>query len=372
MALQSRDGGGGGLLRGQGPQKPNATAAPAPLAVRSNPNSGRTAQTNAPTYKEQWSARGNESIPYVNQGQRQPLARRTNPDPTYSNTLRAQGYTELADRFAPQGPTPEQRSRADMRPAIGGFQVKQLTMDEWNALSGDQRAAVTANWALYNARGQDQSAKAEDVDEGTYRASAAKIFGTEDGRSKKVAPNVLSVLSEFGYKDDAGDVDDFLDGSAVTDYSSIQSGEFRTAKTGSSNILQRLVDSEVFKAPEIRATLDRGDALLATLRDTSILSGNVKKLSGIGGDDPLKALSQQDAQELDEVLIGMQSREVYNRIQNEPETNQRLQSDIDLMKQKYGEETFSKLLRSRIGNYAGDEFMMSADEFFSTWFNKEK
>ena len=109
-------------------------------------------------------------------------------------------------------------NRAKLR---GPVEVKQLSWEEYDALSPKQRAAVDFNGALYNATNADKQAQLKGSDDpnvrGSYNAALAKTFGSQDSGSDTYAPNTLALLSTLGLNDEGGDLDEWLDmGGAVT------------------------------------------------------------------------------------------------------------------------------------------------------------
>lgn len=92
----------------------------------------------------------------------------------------------------------------------------EMTREDYNRLSPEQRAAVDFNTMLVQARERDLNydKTASKEEQERYRALVDEIFG-EDGGSSTYAPETLAVLKELDYKPDpdsklGDDLDDFL------------------------------------------------------------------------------------------------------------------------------------------------------------------
>jgi hypothetical protein len=88
-----------------------------------------------------------------------------------------------------------------------------MTPEEYEALDPTQKAAVDFNARLVTAvrkdrHNQDTYLPAPD-EQAAYDASVQEMFG-KGGGSKMFAPATVAVLGQLGFKDDAGDLDDFL------------------------------------------------------------------------------------------------------------------------------------------------------------------
>ncbi len=92
-------------------------------------------------------------------------------------------------------------------------QVDRMTAAEYEALSPLERAAVDFNGMLVQAVRKDRHNQDEysptKQQRAIYDQSVEKIFG-EDGSSEMYAPETLGLLRQLDFKDDAGDLDDFL------------------------------------------------------------------------------------------------------------------------------------------------------------------
>ena len=103
----------------------------------------------------------------------------------------------------------------------GPVEIKQLSWEEYDALSPKQRAAVDFNGALYNATNADKQAQLKGADDpnvrGSYDKALEKTFGSRDRGSDTYAPNTLALLSTLGLNDKGGDLDEWLNmGGAAT------------------------------------------------------------------------------------------------------------------------------------------------------------
>lgn len=139
-------------------------------------------------------------------------------------TLSTTGGTTL-----PESPAQERdRWGSGLGAATG---VRELTWDEYDALSANQRAAVDANSLLVNAIKSDLStgARAEDNQDAGYQETLNALFG-DTGGSDTYAPNTVSVLSQLGLSDtENGDLDNYLNQAALVnedDLAAIGSGTF--------------------------------------------------------------------------------------------------------------------------------------------------
>lgn len=94
-------------------------------------------------------------------------------------------------------------------------EVKQLTWDEYNKLTPAQRGAIDFNTMLVQASRKDRKANARDEykptaeQQKTYDVAVKDMFGP-DGGSDLYAPETLAMLQQIKYKDQRGDLDDFL------------------------------------------------------------------------------------------------------------------------------------------------------------------
>lgn len=98
----------------------------------------------------------------------------------------------------------------------------QMTWEDYQALSDQQRAAVDFNTALARAvrndlRHQDDYASVEATPRLAYDTDVERMFG-EDGGSTRYAPQTVALLKQIGFTDDGADLDQFLNlRAAITD-----------------------------------------------------------------------------------------------------------------------------------------------------------
>jgi hypothetical protein len=95
--------------------------------------------------------------------------------------------------------------------------TKELTWDEYDALSPKQRAAVDANTLLVNAIHADKSAGAQAASQkdSSYTSDLDSLFGSNGG-SDLYAPETVKVLKQLGLGDTReGDLDNYLNQSAL-------------------------------------------------------------------------------------------------------------------------------------------------------------
>ena len=103
--------------------------------------------------------------------------------------------------------------QATAKPVEVKRRTYQLTWDEYNKLSDDQRAAVDFNTLLVQAREKDlanqEKYKPTPEQEQAYQEEVERMFGVGRG-SETYAPETLGVLKQIDYASDGEDLDDFL------------------------------------------------------------------------------------------------------------------------------------------------------------------
>ena len=95
--------------------------------------------------------------------------------------------------------------------------TRELSWDEYDALSPRARAAVDANSALLNAVRQDKQANllSKESADDTYNSGIEALFGKKGG-SDTYAPATLKVLQDLGISNtETGDIDQYLAGGAL-------------------------------------------------------------------------------------------------------------------------------------------------------------
>lgn len=96
----------------------------------------------------------------------------------------------------------------------GEATTRELTTEEYNALNARQRAAVDANTALFNAVTADKQNAAGKKPDDTYNQTVSELFG-EGGLSDTYAPQTVALLQQMGIKNTFGDLDSYLNLSAM-------------------------------------------------------------------------------------------------------------------------------------------------------------
>lgn len=243
--------------------------------------------------------------------------------------------------------------------------VKQLSEDEWAALSPEQQKGVLANFAIYQAAQADKKLGPNEKRDEGYDQSVKDMFG-EEGGSDTYAPNTLRVLSELGYKDTNSDLDLFLDGRGIATDEDVKRVTANTPeKTGSASILQRLENSDTFKGTALNENLANGARLLDALRDTQTLSDDTLNL--VGGGSAASQLPQDRLADLDNVMQGMMNKSVWERVQQDPKLGQSLQSDITAATEGLDPALVRRYFAERYRDYNGDPNFMNFDEFTTNW-----
>lgn len=102
------------------------------------------------------------------------------------------------------------------------FQTRKLSWDEYHALTPRQRAAVDLNTAFVQARESDRALGAKAVREKGYDEAVTSLFG-EGGGSNTYAPSTVALLQSLDLGDTTqGDLDNYLDRSALVTESDLK------------------------------------------------------------------------------------------------------------------------------------------------------
>ena len=240
-------------------------------------------------------------------------------------------------------------------------QVRELTPDEWAALSPEQQQGVITNYALYEASLADKEAglSAEEADQ-SYLDLVNDTFGSEGG-SDTYAPNTMRLLSELGFSDEKGDLDYFLNGGAIASLEAVQ-GKPYAGEAGAAEVFQTLSNSDVFKNEDLSAQLAAGQGMIDAIRNTGTLTNEFLAFA-----DPSMAISPEDASELDVILKNMTNRGVWSQLQEDPSTGQILQEDLDAVTARLTPEVVSRYFTGQLKDWQGDQDYMSYDEFSQNW-----
>lgn len=276
---------------------------------------------------------------------------------------------QVAEENSPQPKTPDPRDVAQSQYQNNrSIKVRELSTDEWNALSPQKQQAVLANFALYQAAEADKKAAASaDEADKSYLDTVSTIFGDKGG-SDTYAPNTIRLLTELGYQDKTGDLDNFLNGQAVASISTIQNDQGLTDRQGAGGVVDRLASSDVFKSPDLTASLESGAKLLDALRTTKSLSNEFMAYAGTGPN--LAGLSDLQLSDLNTTLNNMSNRGVWDLIQADPEANTSLRSDLDKLVQELGQDTVTSYFANQMSGFGGDDTYMSFDEFTKNWLGR--
>ena len=168
--------------------------------------------------------------------------------------------------------TEEENARAsrsrDRDSAFGSkVNVKQLSWDEYDALTPQERAAVDFNGALFDASEKDQAAGLKGSDD-DYTQALRKVFGG-NASADTYAPNTLALLDEIGYSDMGGSIDNFLkQGAAIStdDFAKLQ---------GTGVLSKEAQDSADYRTRYVRDVANRTNTTLNDLlsKGQSLLQG---------------------------------------------------------------------------------------------------
>lgn len=93
-------------------------------------------------------------------------------------------------------------------PSAHRTEIKELSWDEYDALSPRQRAAIDANTALYGAASSDRENRSTANVDQSYQDDVVALFGEARSRAYS-APETVRVLQELGMKP-MGDLNDYL------------------------------------------------------------------------------------------------------------------------------------------------------------------
>jgi hypothetical protein len=194
----------------------------------------------------------------------------------------------------------------------------QMTWAEYGKLTPEQKAAVDWNTLLVRAVRSDRSSQDEygtiaPRQQTAYDQAIESTFGNEDRGSRIYAPETLGLLQQIGYKDDSGDLDDFLklraaitteDLQVVPESSGVGAVSFgpthnllqaATTKIGEQflsdaamhdlgpygQVLQMQRDL-VGRTTEMEATLAKGNQMMATVAQTAEADRN-EIVTALGG-----------------------------------------------------------------------------------------
>ena len=217
----------------------------------------------------------------------------TGDDSGFDSTLKS--LTPPADATEAKADMDKADVRADWATSLGNsnIQTKELTWDEYDALSPQQRAAVDGNTLLVNAIRADLSAgvQAADAEDEGYSESLKALFGDEGG-SDTYAPQTVAALQQLGLEDtERGDLDNYLSQAALLDNEDI-----RQIGTGDFSQTARGEQAQLFS-----------ERALSSINET--LSSGYGLLSGVGAADPRST-------ELNDLFEMLSTRGNYDQLQD--------------------------------------------------------
>ena len=146
----------------------------------------------------------------------------------------------------------EQEARARARSSGAGStsSIRQMTMDEYNALDSRSRAAIDFNGLLQNSLSKDTGLTALDKDgsgrvtlgeaEGSakdlagYRTAYKRIYGRDADNNTTYSPNTLGLLNSLKLTDTAS-LDEYLNGTGYVTMSDLKRGSANEPVAGTAN-----------------------------------------------------------------------------------------------------------------------------------------
>ena len=236
--------------------------------------------------------------------------------------------------------------------------VRELTQDEWAVLTPEQQKGVISSWALYQAGLED--AAVDTAKDEYFDKDVSALFG-EEGGSDKYAPNTLRVLQELGYSNPQGDLDNFLDGTAIPTYEDILSTSSNKPRQ---EIATALASSSAYNSEDIAASLSAGKDLLDSLR----VSASTPELTKFGGvlNSAYSSLADDDLEYLSTLLGNMTHKPTFERMAQDPDLYDRITAGIAEVNAQYGEDTVAQYFRDNVKAFANPEYM-NMDEFMTYW-----
>lgn len=209
--------------------------------------------------------------------------------------------------------------------------IQQLTMEEWNALSPRQQAAVQFNADLIAAVEADKALVGytpSDSEKASYNQVLMNRFGTTESSAPsgiEYAPNVAGLLKNVGYAStlDAGTLDDFLKldvaigmdeirriDEAITGGRVTSTRGGQAVREGLSAEQERLQRAQHLAGAQTRLaeTLGKGDAILSGM--TGQANTEAAVAFGAEGVKPPAQLSSEDAMLKDLYLETMTAKDL--------------------------------------------------------------
>jgi hypothetical protein len=120
---------------------------------------------------------------------------------TYGLATQDKILAQLEGRTVEEKPEPKPKAK----------RTYEMTWEDYQALSEDQRAAVDFNTLLVGAREKDLNTDYQETPQqrATYEKAVERMFG-EDGGSETYAPETMAVLRQVDYENQDEDLDNFL------------------------------------------------------------------------------------------------------------------------------------------------------------------
>lgn len=209
-------------------------------------------------------------------------------------------------------------------------ELQELTADQYNKLTGRQKAAVDYNTILSEAvakdlANQDEYKNVKGLARKTYDVAAEELFGKDRG-SDLYAPETLAVLRQLNLKDELADLDDYLGlKTAITedDLGALASD----ANRGRSNIMNGsdmdradYVGGLADKTEKLQQSLAEGNKMLQNF-NTSSLADRVTDIGRLGGNpDEVDAQLGFGTGEVDQYFQG--AFDVLGNAENEKDRDQ--------------------------------------------------
>ena len=165
---------------------------------------------------------------------------------------KAAGDKKAEEQRLAEAAQSEQEARARARSSGAGStsSIRQMTMDEYNALDSRSRAAIDFNGLLQNSLSKDTGLTALDKDgsgrvtlgeaEGSakdlagYRTAYKRIYGRDADNNTTYSPNTLGLLNSLKLTDTAS-LDEYLNGTGYVTMSDLKRGSANEPVAGTAN-----------------------------------------------------------------------------------------------------------------------------------------
>lgn len=244
--------------------------------------------------------------------------------------------------------------------------VRELTNEEWAALSPSQQQGVIASWALYQAAEADRETftGGEERFEG-YDEAVNSVFSEGRG-SDTYAPRTVEILQNLGYSNPDMDLDYFLNTSAIPTYEDILGETLGTAPAARREVFDSLSNSALFSSESITNALSKGQSILDALQVSGQVSDSLREFSA-GQPELYENLTPEDFSRLDTLARNLASRDVNARLVDDYELNNRLAATIDEAKQVYGDDLIVNYFMDSIRNNTDSVTYMTPEEFSAAW-----